>query len=155
MHIDERTERLWPNPDDGPWRLTLFWERRNARPEPVGIQLVLGEWEHGKSSMLTLTTSTLREVRVAEIVAEERERLAHMPVPRPTPDVVVAGMRPATRRRLERVAEVYQEAWRAGEPPTKEVARRLNVTAPAAGNLVRRAREAGFLPPTSAGVPQA
>lgn len=154
MHIDERTERLWPNPDDGPWRLSLYWQRRAGRPEPVGLRIVLVEGP-AEAKLLTLMTSTLREVKVAEIVAEERERLAHVPAPRPTPDVVVAGMRPATRRRLERVAEVYQEAWRAGEPPTKEVARRLNVTAPAAGNLVRRAREAGFLPPTSAGVPQA
>lgn len=150
--FDEQTERRWPDPEQGPYLLTLYWKRRKGRPEPVGIRLVVESAEDAEH--LTLMTSTLRDVKIAEIAAEERERLKHLPAPPPTPEARVEGMRPATVRRLTKVAEVYQRAWRAGESPTKEVARRLNVTAPAAGNLVRRAREAGFLPPTSAGVPQ-
>lgn len=107
-----------------------------------------------EAASLTLMTSTIRDLKIAEIAAEERERLEYRE-PEPIPvEVRVEGMRPATIRRLKRAAEIYQDAWRVGESPTKEVARRMNVTAPAAGNLVKRAREVGFLPPTSAGKPQ-
>lgn len=149
---DEQTERRWPDPDRGPYLLTLYWKRRKGRPEPVGMQLLVEG--PADAERLTLMTSTLRDVKIAEIAAEERERLNYEPAPKPTPEVRVEGMRPATVRRLRRTAEVYQAAWQAGESPTKDVARQLNVSAAAAGNLVRRAREAGFLPPTSAGVPQ-
>ncbi len=152
--FDEETRRRWPDPDAGPWLMTLYWRRRKGRPEPVGMQLIALAEGETDAAALTLMTSTLRDVRIAEIAAEERERLKHEPAPPPAPEERVEGMRPATVRRLKRVAQVYQDAWRAGESPTKEVARRLNLTAPAAGNLVRRAREAGFLPPTSAGKPQ-
>jgi hypothetical protein len=150
--FDELTERLWPDPAQGPYRLTLYWLRRNGRPEVVGMQLLAQGPDEAKH--LTLMTSTLRDVKIAEIAAEERERLEHIPASKPEPEVLLAGMRPATVKRLARVAEIYQEAWRAGENPTKAVARRMNTTAPAAGNLVKRARDAGFLPPTSAGKPQ-
>jgi hypothetical protein len=153
--FDELTERQWPDPDAGPYLLTLYWKRRNGRPEPVGINLIHHGAGSGKTeSFLTLTTSLLREVKLAEIVAEDRERLAYIPPAPPTPDEVVAGMRPATARRLGRAAEVYQAAWHAGSPPTQAVAQQMNVSVAAAANLVRRARQAGFLPPTTGGVPQ-
>lgn len=151
-HDGETTERRWPDPQEGPWRLTLYWTRRNGRPVPVGMQLVAES--DAEAEYLTLMTSTLRDVRIAEIVAEDRELLQHQPERKLTPELKIAGMRPSTVRRLHRAADIYQTAWQAGEPPTQAVARRMNLTTAAAANLVRRAREAGLLPPTSAGVPQ-
>lgn len=151
-NFDEITERLWPDPKQGPYRLALFWVRRNGRPEPVGMELLPSAGNLSEAP--TLTTSALRDLKVAEIAAEDREGLPYVPPAQPAPEVVAEGMRPATLRRLKRTAEVYQEAWLAGNPPTQAVARAMNVSVAAAGNLVRRARQAGLLPPTTGGVPQ-
>lgn len=152
MRFDETTQRRWPDSDEGPWLLTIYWARRNGRPVPVGMQLV--PQSPDAADELTLTTSTVRDLRVAEVVIEDREQLKHVPESKPQPELRIAGMRPSTVRRLHRAADIYLTAWRAGEPPTQTVARRMNTTQAAAANLVRRAREAGLLPPTSAGIPQ-
>lgn len=148
----ERTERLWPDPDKGPYRLTLIWRRRKGRLQPIGIELVADESK--AADAVTLMTSTLRDVKIAEIAAEEREKLPYEPPATPTPNELVASMRPATVARLRKAADIYQAAWTAGGNPTQEVAKQMNATIGAAGNLVKRARDAGFLPPTSAGRPQ-
>jgi hypothetical protein len=49
------------------------------------------------------------------------------------------------------VAITYSAAHAVGQPPSKAVAERLGITAGAAAQRVRRARGAGYLPPTSAG----
>jgi hypothetical protein len=54
-----------------------------------------------------------------------------------------------TRQHLERVAEVYRTHQ--GPDPTREVATRLNLAYSTAAKHVTRARDAGLLPPTSAG----
>lgn len=149
---DEVTERLWPDPQRGPWELVLLWERRNGRPEPVGMKLLPTS---SGEVVATLQTSTIRNLKIAEIAAEERERLAYVAPEPPSAEERIEGMRESTVRRLRRVAEIYKDAWQAGENPTKAVSRRMNITAPAAGNLVKRARDAGLLPPTTAGRPQA
>jgi hypothetical protein len=150
--FDETTERGWPDPELGPYRLTLYWSRRNGRPEVVGVQLLPGDLESAKT--IVLKTSTIRELKIAEIAAEERERLEFMPPKPPTPQAMVESMRPATVRRLQRAADIYQDAWRTGHAPTQAVSKTMNVSLAAAVNMVRRARLAGFLPPTSAGIPQ-
>lgn len=132
--------------------LTIYWTRRQGRPVPVGMQLVADGEE--PAEQVTLMTSTLRDLRIAEIVIEDREQLKHEPEARPEPELRIAGMRQSTVRRLRRAADIYLGAWHAGEAPTQTVARRMNLTHAAAANLVRRAREAGFLPPTSTGIPQ-
>ncbi|MET0417290.1 MAG: hypothetical protein ABW022_14860 [Actinoplanes sp.] len=149
---EETTSRRWPDPDEGPWLLTLRWARRNGRPVPVGMSLEPATSEAAES--VVLMTSTLRDLRIAEVVIEDREQLKYIPASKPEPELQIAGMRQSTVRRLKRTAEIYMAAWSAGEPPTQTVAQRMNITHPAAANLVRRAREAGLLPPTSAGVPQ-
>lgn len=145
----EETRRRWPDPEKGPYLLTLRWARSNGRPRPVGLHLDLED-----PTGPPLTTSMMRDLKLAEIVVEDRERLAHIPQVKPAADVVVEGMRPATVKRLQRASEIYMKAWRAGEPPTKAVERQMNASPAAAANLVRRARAAGFLPPTSPGVSQ-
>lgn len=145
----EETRRRWPDPETGPYLLTLRWARDKGRPKLAGLSVDLED-----PTGPAVTTSLLRDLKLAEIAIEDRERLAHIPQVRPSADVVITGMRPATVKRLHRAAEIYLKAWRAGEPPTKAVEREMNATAAAAANLVRRARAAGLLPPTSSGVPQ-
>ncbi|WP_213004756.1 hypothetical protein [Paractinoplanes toevensis] len=145
----EETRRRWPDPEGGPYQLTLIWTRVNGRPQVAGLHL-----DPISDGAPAVTTSLLRDLKLAEIMIEDREALDHIPQVKLPADVVVEGMRPATVKRLRRAAEIYLAAWRAGERPTKEVGRRMNLTPAAAANLVRRAREAGLLPPTSAGVSQ-
>jgi hypothetical protein len=101
----------------------------------------------------SLTTSLIRDMRLAEIAAEERTKLPRVDAPRRSTAEVVKGMRPATVRRLRTVAGVYQESWTRGGKPVQAVAEALNITSTAAAKLVARARAAGLLPPTSPGVP--
>lgn len=145
----EETRRRWPDPEQGPYQLTLAWSRVNGRPQVSGLHI-----DAITDDAPAVTTSLLRDLKLAEIMIEDRERLDHIPQVKPDPELVIEGMRPATVKRLQRAAEIYQTAWRAGERPTKEVGRRMNLTPAAAANLVRRAREAGLLPPTSAGTSQ-
>lgn len=151
----ETTQRRWPDPKTGPYEISIYWGRAGSRAIPVGMT-IMGAIDHGDrtTTLPALSTTVLRSLKLAEIVTEDRERLDHIEPEPPTPAEVIEGMRPATVRRLKRAAEIYKKAWSAGESPTQAVARKMNVSAAAAGNLVRRARQAGFLPPTSGGVPQ-
>lgn len=134
--------------------LEFRWHFIGSRAECVGlnIQAVAEDLE-------PLTTSTLRRLRLSELVTEARDHLNEILIEEhggqglPVVQAGPAQMRPATERRLKRVAEVYSAAWRAGHPPVKAVAKRLKVTDAAATKLVFRARSAGFLPPASPGVP--
>lgn len=166
------TTRLWPDKETGPWVLVFHWQVLNGRAECIGMDMVSSlpdeeiDRRFGGRSVVSLPaigtplrTSTLRSMNLAEILAEERVRANEFWDNRfgdpsmGVPYVAPREMRPATIRRLQRVAEVYREAWREGRPPTKEVAKQLGVTVAAASGLVSRARAAGFLPPTSPGVP--
>lgn len=151
--FDELSERRWPDPDSGPYLLTLYWLRKNGRPELVGHTLL--PVDRAAAEEIRHQTSTVRNLKIAEIAMEEREHLKYIPPAPVPPEVRIEGMREATVRRLQRAADIYQEVWRAGGTPTKEVSQRMNISPQAAANLVRRAREAGLLPPTSAGRPQA
>lgn len=101
-----------------------------------------------------MSTSLLRELKFAEIMIEDREQLKHIPQVKPSPELVIEGMRPSTVKRLQRAAEIYQAAYRTGDRPTKEVGRRMNLSPAAAANVVRRAREVGLLPPATPGSAQ-
>lgn len=129
--------------------LTLIWSRSNGRPHVTGMHL-----DALADDVPALTTSLLRDLKLAEIMIEDREQLEHFPQVKQAPDLMIEGMRPATVKRLQRAAEIYLKAWQAGERPTKEVGRRMNLSPAAAANLVRRAREVGLLPPTAPGVSQ-
>ncbi len=145
----EETRRRWPDPEKGPYLLTLRWVRDQGRPKLTGLHVDLDDQEGP-----ALTTSMLRDLKLGEIAIEDRERLPHIPQVKPSAVMVIEGMRPATVRRLQKASEIYLKAWRVGESPTKAVERGMNATPAAAANLVRRARAAGLLPPTSSGVPQ-
>lgn len=138
------TRRRWPDDAAGPWNLVLLWQQIDGRPECIGLRLeapvTVGE------PAPVLTGAVLRRLRLPEIVAADRAKM--MPaVPQ------AAMMRTSTAARLKLAAEIYRSAIEDGHPPTKAVAEHFEITAGGASNLISRARAAGFLPPTSAGVP--
>ncbi|MBF9135180.1 hypothetical protein I0C86_40590 [Plantactinospora sp. S1510] len=61
-------------------------------------------------------------------------------------------MRASKRARYERVAEIYRAALRGGGQPAQAVAEAEGLSRGGASALISRVREAGLLPPTSAGV---
>lgn len=145
----EKTTRRWPDPEKGPYLLTLRWAHDGGRHFVAGMCI-----DSLDDTTPAVTTSVLRGLKLAGIMLEDREQLERVPHVKPAPEVVVEGMRPTTVRRLQRAAEIYLEAWRAGRKPTKEVGERMNASPAAASNLIRRARAVGMLPPTESGVPQ-
>jgi hypothetical protein len=54
---------------------------------------------------------------------------------------------------LREVAAVYRQAWKGGRPPTQAVADHFTISQSAAAKRVSRARQAGYLPPTTRGRP--
>lgn len=136
------TRRRWPDEAVGPWTLTLLWRVIDGRPECVGLVLA----HEGGSQSPVLTGSALRALRLPEIVAAERAQMLPL---RPQ----VGAMRKSTADRLRAAADIYRTALGEGRKPTKAVAEHFGITPGGASNLISRARTAGLLPPTSAGVP--
>ena len=62
-------------------------------------------------------------------------------------------MRGHTPEHYRQVAEVYDEAIDAGDPPTQAVAETFDVPYTTAARWVRRARDLGLLPPPTPGLP--
>jgi hypothetical protein len=176
LPVVEPTHELWPDPRRGPFLLTLLWQEVGGRAECVGLELnsvrpealrrnapsdLASMAEPLSETGTPLTTTLLRSLKLSEITADVRESLEflHREITGEGRKAAAYGapaaMRPATEKRLKRVAEIYREAWRQGKSPVKAVAKRLKVSDSAANSLVYRARSAGLLPPTSAGVPAA
>jgi hypothetical protein len=166
--------RLWPDTERGPWEVKLHWQEIKGRFECVGVTInssamMYGEdFDRASTGLpdvgIPIKSTVMRSINLAELIAEERMHLGNlgrflasetasgfaqkMEAPEST-------MRPATAKRLRLVAEAYRKAWQQGKPPVKAVAKRLAVSDAAASKLVFRARSAGLLPQTSAGVPSA
>lgn len=156
------TSRLWPDEQAGPWLLTFHWQVVHGRAECVGLDIASSlppeTLKERFASLATLPevgqplrTTTLRDLRLAELLHEERIRADHLAVEVLGDDELGEAyaapktMRPATERRLRLVADVYRNARASGLSPNKAVAEKLKVSPGAAANLVMRAREAGFL----------
>lgn len=162
--------RRWPDPGTGPWLVTIHWQVLDGRPEPVALDVAsslpadeqqhrLGEPDALPHRGLPLRTALLRQLRLAEVIAEERVRVARLlrerdPAAPTTKAPRPQGMRDATARRLQQAAEVYRDAWTQGRPdPNRAVAEHFGVSVQAAAKLTQRARSAGLLPPTAPGTP--
>jgi hypothetical protein len=175
----DQSELLWPHPRIGPWLITMTWTGIEGREEPVGLVIRSyresgQEWPRVLPTLdqapAVLTTTTLRELPFATIVADlRRERrgahvglvdhLAAQPEYQSEADQASlrrlrsAGMRrPAAQ--LAEVARVYSQAWHDGLHPTQAVADYFTITPSAAAKRVSRARQAGYLPTTTRGKPR-
>ena len=154
------TEMLWPDEWEGPWRVELAWDEIDGRVECVGLRI------NAADRPRRLTTSKLRELKLGRLVETEKARKA-------TALANVARLLPAFAshrapeeltekwqqrkgrpplygpEHFERVAAVYQQAFRQGPPPTRAVAEEFQVQRSTAGKWVARARKAGLLGPTT------
>jgi hypothetical protein len=104
------TERF-PDPDQGPWQVTLDWSVIDGRIECHGMSLT------SVTGGLLLPPSAVRDLRYGERVRRIRAALY----------AEHGGMSRSARARLVEAADVYREAFRAGRPPTKAVAGRFGL----------------------------
>ncbi len=157
------TSRLWPDEAEGPWLLSFRWQVIDGRAECVGLNITSTVTDREARDLdvevsivprrgQPLKTIVLRDIRLAELLHEERVRHDHLAVAPDQPPKRLyqppKEMRPATARKLQLVAETYSSARASGAKSANAiVAEKLKVSIGAASNLVNRARDAGFLPP--------
>jgi hypothetical protein len=171
---------LWPDEHIGPWLIQLMWALVKGRREPVGLE-IRSCWGQDDASPPglpaydqsppVLTTTVLRKLPFATIVADLRRQNAEGDIGFYDSLEGQPGFDPAELRRLKsaaaadmaaprretgrlaEVAAVYRRAWEEGRPPTEAVARHFTISQSAAAKRVSRARQAGYLPPTTRGRP--
>ena len=144
----------WPDAELGPWLVTLSWRLIAGRFECVGVELL--------STLLEPTpvqTDVWRAVPIGGFIQDARAKHAAWYERFDQDDRAVEqtkrwgrGRRP--RHDPAKVARIYTEALRAGQPPTKTVAETLVISRSSAANQVARARALGLLPPTERGRPR-
>ncbi len=177
---DDEPVLLWPDPRQGPWRIRLVWAPVRGRIECVGMEIrgyrktneewppELPAWDEDPP---ILQTSILRDMPLHSIVGDVRREMAEQgegfrawlaAQPEFADPEAQEGFRqlaafwhelPGSVSGLAEVARVYDEAWRAGKPPTKAVAEHFVISDSAAAKRVSRARKAGLLPETTRGRP--
>ncbi len=143
-------------------------EIRGYRETGEGWPPELPSWDEDPP---ILQTSILRDMPLHSIVSDMRREMAEQSegfvawlAAQPefaTPEdqeglrQLTASWRepPGSVSGLAEVARVYDEAWRAGKPPTKAVAEHFVISDSAAAKRVSRARVAGLLPETTRGRP--
>lgn len=155
---------LWPDPHEGPWALTLFFDEIDGRPECVGLSIR----SDGDAVPLMgtnvrpqrLTTQVLRSIPFARAVRSARQALTWIWAERAAGNLgkdgqgIAQRVAPKWQKRGRRdygdehyrnVAEVYTAAWKAGDAPTRAVAEWGQVSRSAAANWVSRCRHMGLL----------
>lgn len=156
------TYRLWPDPEVGPWFMTFHWQSLNGRAECIGVGIISSIPRDSLRDTSPIAEAlpeigqplraiTLREIKVAELVFDERLNADHLSIPaavRPVVETPPTALRSATYGKLQLVADVYEKARADGRvPPNQAVADKLKISIGAAANLASRARKAGLLPP--------
>lgn len=155
----------WNQKDGTTWHVTLNWHQVQGRMEVVGVEL------YSPSGQVPITTVVWREFPLASLVnkyradmhdwyRERAEAGEEVPVDGwSAPAWRVAQKKWSEGGRRQRfgpghfadVAQVYEEAWREHRNPVQAVAQRFHRSNSTASKWVMRARELGFLPPTSPG----
>lgn len=163
---------LWPDEGTGPWLAEIELREIGGRAECVGLRI---EWAGDPRHLRALTTSDLRRLRLAEMIAGGRKGHREVDVtafvdhlresgiitraepPPAGPSAGSQGGRPILYGddHYEEVAQVYRRAFAEGQPPRRAVAEWFNVSPSAASKWVAEARKRGTLPPTERGVARA
>lgn len=153
------TLHAWPDERNGPWSVTLHWKVLDGRAECVGVDIASTDVGNGRpptlgrGNGLPVTGTVLRNIGLPERIAADRMAMAALLPASQGEQYAPAGMRRSTADRHRLVAKVYRDAIARGDKPIKAVAAELGVTEASASTIVARARSAGFLGPTSPGVP--
>lgn len=142
------TVEYWPD-DDGPWKVTLDWQVADGRVECMRVEV------EALDPTRPVTEGTLRDLKIGERIRRGRASVTGVAQAAQTAGARPSGMRKSTWERLQKAAEVYRSAYRRGEAPARAVADHFGLSPGGASSLVARARDAGLLPPTSPGAPQA
>lgn len=147
-----RSEHLYPD-ERGEWTVGLEWAEVDGRVECVGVTV-----RHVEGAK-PVTASLLRSIPFGRFVADKR-RQRHGTLLRLATGYAGQRSEALAERQLDEyaagkprygedhwrdVAEVYREAHRSGEAPTRAVAEVFGVSRTAAGKWVARCREAGLL----------
>ena len=166
----------WPDPEAGPWEVTLRWRSAGDRAECSGLSLD----PVGSQSTEPLTATLMRSLPVAGLIAaarQERYRRSGGEVVEALADGqdldVSAGLaeqlatasepwtagrdgRPAHLDRgfYAQVAETYSVALAASRNPLVAVIERWTTSRPTASRWVAAARAEGLLPTTERGRPK-
>jgi hypothetical protein len=163
----------WPDPDEGPWQVTLSWAWVQDRAECVAFTLAPVQ----DAEVEPISATLLRKVPVMRLVTQARRKRFEraggslLEALDDGQDLDVgAGLeaslraqaagweqrrpgRPATlnREHYGKVAGVYSSARVAGQPPLVAVQRRWQVARPTASRWIAAARELNLLPATERG----
>ncbi len=156
---------LWPDADGGPWEIALGFERIGDQIECTSLDI--HPLDGGRAG--PLSRSLLKSLPLGRLVERalddddtsmRLQRLAGIPNVTKMGDLAGAGLGPLadTRNRggrppkgeahYQSVAEIYR---RSASKPTKAVQKNFNVPYATAATWVRKAREKGYLPPTTRG----
>ncbi|GAA2347204.1 hypothetical protein GCM10010170_034570 [Dactylosporangium salmoneum] len=155
------TFQRFPDEEQGPWMLRLYWQQIDGRTECVGMKLSSMASPAENRAVpphlqmptvgVPLPLTLVRDLKLGEIIRAERERLDAGQVVAPAKP---PSLRQSTWERLQEAATIYRAAYATSGKPTSAVADHFGLTVGGASNLVSRARELGLLPPTSRGASQ-
>jgi hypothetical protein len=136
------------NPGHPTWLVSFDYEVRNKRRVAVGIHIVAGS----KHPDVELTTANLWTIPASSIFDEWLRSTGPTRTIEITPKVIGPKKGgPLSIDLLRKVADLYREALDQGLPPNQHVADRLGISRSTATKRIMRARQAGYLGPTTPG----
>jgi len=167
---------LYPDAFRGPWELSFHFAELNGVAECVGLDVrsFKGTGQPISRDLHPLTASFMRSLPVGQLISDQALFARHLlrevaagtkgfnPAARSAAESAVPAFERRrsktgkvrnhwTKERLQEVAEVYTEALRLKQRPTKAVAESFNLSSSMAAKLVGRCREAGLLGRTTPG----
>lgn len=141
------------------WIILLRWAETGERTECAGFDL-----RQAPGNTEPITATLMRQIPVASIINDQRRRriealreMTNSPyfskelqakAKRAEVAYTKAGRPRYPQDHWQRVADVYAEAYAAGEYPTRAVAEAFTVSPSAAAKWVSRCRQKGLLGPT-------
>ena len=166
----------WPDPESGPWEVTLRWRAAGDRAECCGLSVD----SMGGTATASVTATLMRSLPVAGLIASARQQryrraggdvlealadgqdldvspgLAEQFANASEPWTAKRNGRPVhlDRTFYRQVAEAYSLALASGRNPLMEVMDRWTTSRPTASRWVAAARAEGLLPPTERGRPR-
>lgn len=162
----------WTDPRGGRWVVTLTWSTVEGRAECVGVRIVAAGVQAPGDALQPLTSSIWRSFPVGQTIERQaagwEDKLKELVETggqiSERWEEQLAAFRQHTGRRggrppdpdkgpdhFREVALCYAEAWRRRERPRQAVAKRWGISPSTASKWIARARDLGFLSPTSAG----
>jgi len=141
----------WEDSEERTWNIAIKWAKTDGAPRPVGITITLAEGDGALNSAL------LRELPIGALA---RFDLQHEGARRPQnswgqikPKKLIGPQRGQALEPelLKMIARLYEEAVMNGQPPSKAIAREMNISPSTAAKRIMAARRSKFLGPAIPG----